>query len=127
MSKLGSFLLYFIPFTLILFIAQYFLTEQLSSDYTFFYHTWSIYTFHSISTLLIYIFLLFVNKNFADKTGFAFLSCGLLKMMAVVVFLIPLIKADVKESAADIAAFFIPYFLFLLFETLFAVRLINKL
>jgi hypothetical protein len=47
-------------------------------------------------------------------------------MMAAILFLIPLIKAHVKSPIVDISAFFIPYFLFLLFETYFTIRLINK-
>ncbi|WP_235498558.1 hypothetical protein [Flavobacterium sp. Leaf359] len=92
----------------------------------FFYQVWSIYTFHIAATLLIYLFLLFVNKNFFDKTGFAFLAGSVIKMMAAVVFLIPLIKADVNDPIIDVTAFFIPYFLFLFFETFFAIRLINN-
>jgi hypothetical protein len=38
----------------------------------------------------------------------------------------PLINADVKDPIPDMAAFFIPYFLFLFFETFLAVRLINQ-
>ena len=82
MHRLFAFLKYFIPFSVILFIAQYFITEKLFPDMAFFYQVWSIYTFHIAATLLIYLFLLFVNKNFFDKTGFAFLAGSVIKMMA---------------------------------------------
>ncbi|MCY1480837.1 hypothetical protein D3C87_43780 [compost metagenome] len=126
MHKLFAFLKYFIPFSVILFVAQFFITEKLFVGTIFFYQTWSIYAFHIIATLLIYLFLLFVNKNFFDKTGFAFLAGSVLKMMAAVVFLVPLIQSDVNDPIIDVAAFFIPYFLFLFFETIFAIRLINN-
>lgn len=126
MHRLFAFLKYFIPFSVILFIAQFFITQKLFPDTVFFYQTWSIYTFHIIATFLIYLFLLFVNKNFSDKTGFVFLAGSILKMMAAVVFLVPLIQADVNHPITDVAAFFIPYFLFLFFETIFAIRLINN-
>jgi len=73
-----------------------------------------------------YGFLIFVNKTFADKTGFAFMGFSLIKMMAAIVFLIPLLQSDHKSQVPDVSAFFIPYFLFLFFETLFAIRLINN-
>jgi hypothetical protein len=92
----------------------------------FFYQTWSVYAFNIISALIIYIFLIFVHRTFPEKTGFAFLAGGILKMMAVLIFLMPLINADVKDPIPDMAAFFIPYFLFLFFETFLAVRLINQ-
>lgn len=126
MHRLFSFLKYFIPFSVILFVAQFFISEKLFTDTIFFYQTWSIYAFHIIATILVYVFLLFVNKNFSDKTGFAFLATSVIKMMAAVVFLIPLIQSDVKDPIIDVAAFFIPYFLFLFFETFFAIRLINN-
>ena len=126
MKQLPGFLKYFIPFSAVLFITQKFVTTSVLNNITFFYETWNIYTFHILSTLIIYCFVLFVNKKFSDKTGFAFLSGSVLKMMAVVVFLIPLIKSNVKDPIPDISAFFIPYFLFLFFETLFTIRLINN-
>lgn len=126
MARLLSFLKYFIPFSIILFLAQHFVTISVLKNTTFFYPTWSIYTFHVLATFLIYIFILFVHKSFPDKTGFAFMSASVLKMMAVVVFLIPLIQSDRTNTIPDIAAFFIPYFLYLFFETFFALQLLNK-
>ncbi|RBN49778.1 hypothetical protein [Flavobacterium psychrolimnae] len=126
MIKVFSFLKYLVPFTLLLFFAQYYGTASISQDHDFFYATWSIYLFLFVTTLLIYVLLLFVNANFPDFTGFAFLGTTFVKMMAAVVFLIPLIQSEGRETNLDIAAFFIPYFLFLLFETVFSVRLINK-
>lgn len=126
MNRVLHFLKYLIPITLLLYLVQYFGTTVLLADHKFFYSTWSIYLFLFVSTLLIYLLLLFANANFPDFTGFAFLGTTFVKMMAAVVFLIPLIKAKDIETNLDIAAFFVPYFLFLLFETVFAVRLINK-
>ena len=51
---------------------------------------------------------------------------SLFKMMAAIVFLIPLIQSDLESQIPDVSAFFIPYFLYLFFETLFAVRLLSK-
>lgn len=126
MSPFLNFLKYLVPYSLVLFVAQYFSTTTIFGDIPFFYSTWSIYVFHIIITMLSYLFLLFVNKTFPDKTGFAFMGISLIKMMASVVFLIPLLKSDTIDRIPDVGMFFIPYFLFLLFETIFAVRLINK-
>ena len=126
MSPFSNFLKYLIPFAIVLFLVQHFTVANLFKDISFFYSTWSIYVFHIIITLLSYLFLLFVHKNFPDKTGFTFMGIGLIKMMAGVVFLIPMIQSDTIDRIPDVAAFFIPYFLFLFFETIFAVRLINK-
>ncbi|CAM4124689.1 hypothetical protein FLAN108750_11725 [Flavobacterium antarcticum] len=121
-----NFIKLFLPFALVLFGLQYFVTLQLFQSTIFYYSIWSIYVFHIIITLAAHLFLLFVHKNFPDKTGFTFMGMGVIKMMACVVFLIPMIQSDTINRIPDVAAFFIPYFMFLLFETIFAVRLINK-
>lgn len=126
MNKVVDFLKFFIPFSIALFAAQYFAMQSLSETTNFFYQAWSIYTFNIVATFLVYLFLIFVHKSFKEYTGFAFLGACLFRMMAAVVFLIPLIKAGVKDPIIDISTFFIPYFLFLFFETYFAIRLINK-
>ena len=120
-----SFLKILVPFTVALFLLQYFAVEHLKAEYIFYYNTWSIYLFHFLVTLTIFIALGFVKKTNAAYTGYAFLASSLLKMMASVVFLIPLIKLEDVSKLPDIIAFFIPYFLFLFLETFLALKLIN--
>ncbi|WP_035693828.1 hypothetical protein [Flavobacterium soli] len=126
MSRFVNFIKYFLPFSIVLFVIQYFVVTTLFKDTVFFYSTLSIYIFHIVVTILSYLFLLFVNKNFPDYTGYSFMGISVVKMMAAVVFLIPLIQSDTIDRIPDVATFFIPYFLFLFFETIFAIRLINK-
>lgn len=126
MQQFYKFLKIIIPFSIVLFFVQFYLIQTFFQNISFYYSTWSIYLFHLVVTLLSYSFLLFVNKTFADKTGFAFMGFSLIKMMASIVFLIPLLQSDLKSQIPDVSAFFIPYFLFLFFETFFAVRLISK-
>jgi hypothetical protein len=126
MNKLLDFLKVFIPFSILLLGIHYIVITSWFENVDFFYQMGSVYAFNIISALIIYIFLIFVHRTFPEKTGFAFLAGGILKMMAVLIFLMPLINADVKDPIPDMAAFFIPYFLFLFFETFLAVRLINQ-
>ena len=126
MQKFYSFLKYLLPFTVILFVVQNFVTIHFFGLDYFFYSTFNIYLFNFFLTASSYLFLLFVNKNFKDTTGFAFMGVSLVKMMAAVVFLIPLIQSDIKNQIPDVGAFFIPYFLYLFFETFFVIRLLNK-
>ncbi len=125
-NKLLPFLKQFIPFSILLFAAQFLLTQNLFAETPFFYSLYSIYAFHFILTFLLFLFLVFVNINFFDKTGYTFLASGIIKMMASVVFLMPLIKSDFENKIPDVGAFFIPFFVFLLFETIHSVRLLNK-
>jgi uncharacterized membrane protein YcgQ (UPF0703/DUF1980 family) len=126
MSRIVDFLKYFIPFSIVLFAGQYFVMQFLSSQFDFFYSAWSIYIFNIVATFVVYLLLIYVNRTFPTYTGFTFLGTSLFRMMAAVVFLIPFLKSDVKNPITDVTTFFIPYFLFLLFETYFAIRLINK-
>ncbi|MBP1222133.1 uncharacterized membrane protein YcgQ (UPF0703/DUF1980 family) [Flavobacterium sp. 1355] len=126
MNRVVDFLKYFIPFSIVLFASQYFVMQSLSSQFSFFYSAWSIYIFNIVSTFVVYLLLIYVNKTFPTYTGLTFLGASLFRMMAAVVFLIPFIKSDIKDPITDVSTFFIPYFLFLLFETYFTIRLINK-
>ncbi len=126
MQQFYKFLKLIIPFSIVLFFIQKYTIDSFFQNITFFYSTWSIYLFHLLITLVSYGFLLFVNRTFADKTGFAFMGFSLFKMMAAIVFLIPLIQSDLESQIPDVSAFFITYFLYLFFETLFAVRLLSK-
>lgn len=122
--KIFSFLKIFLPFSIILFLTQFILVNHVLEKELFF-STLSIYVFHGIATLLIFILLAYVSKTFSDKTGFAFMACSLFKMLAAVLFLLPMMLNDVAHPFQDLIAFFIPYFLFLIFETVSVVKLIN--
>lgn len=126
MQAFLNFSKYLIPFSILLYLTQYLVVSTFFGDISFFYSLWSIYIFHIIITLLSYLFLLFVHKSFPDYTGFAFMGFSLLKMLAAVVFLIPLLQSEMISKIGDVAMFFVPYFLYLFFETFFAIRLINK-
>ena len=126
MSKFFDFLKYFLPFLAILFTAQYFITNEFFADTSLYYSVWSIYIFHALSVIIVFTALLAVNTVYKEYTGFAFMGATFMQMMAAVIFLIPLIKEKVANPVPDIAAFFIPYFLFLFFTTIFAVKMINS-
>ncbi|MDX1544657.1 MAG: hypothetical protein R3214_12000 [Christiangramia sp.] len=123
-DRLIPFLRFFIPFSLLLFGIQFTLVNYFLETNLYYSTVW-IYGFHVIATLLIYLFLIYVHNTFRDKTGFAFMGCSLFKMLAAVIFLLPMMLSDVANPFQDMIAFFIPYFLFLIFETIYAVRLIN--
>lgn len=62
--------------------------------------------------------VLFVNKILPDKTGFVFMGCSLLKMMAAFVFLLPLIQVKEQYGINDVFAFFYSIFFILVFRNL---------
>ncbi|WAC01110.1 DUF6168 family protein [Lacinutrix neustonica] len=125
-QKLIKFLFVLIPFTLVFFTLQHFVSDLILDTKLLFYSTWKVYLFNFLASFFVYLFVLFVNKNFSDKTGFAFMACGLLKMMAAIIFLLPIIQNKELDAVNDVITFFIPYFLFLLLETIYVVKILNK-
>ncbi|SKB52195.1 hypothetical protein SAMN05660776_1608 [Salegentibacter holothuriorum] len=124
-NDLLAFLKRLLPFTLILWLIQ-FLLQHYVLELEFYYSSFSIYLFHFLATFLIYLSLVFVYRNFTENTGFAFMGLTFFKMVMAVIFLLPLILSGVDTVFVDILAFFIPYFLYLIFETIYAVKLINR-
>lgn len=124
-NQLVKFLAKLLPFTIILFIAQYYLINYSLEAYDFFYPTYSIYLFHFLATLIIYLILVWIYHNFKDKTGFAFMGASMFKMLAAIIFLLPMLLNRTGNAFGDLLSFFIPYFIFLVFETFHAVKLIN--
>ncbi|MDT0647208.1 hypothetical protein RM545_10955 [Zunongwangia sp. F260] len=124
-GKIVAFLKVLLPFALILGFIQ-FLIIQYIVEVELYYSIFSIYTFHILVTFLIYLALVFVNANFEDKTGFAFMSLSLFKMLAAIIFLLPMMLAEVEAIFGSLISFFISYFFFLIFETIYVVKLINS-
>lgn len=125
-SKIVRFLSFFLPFTLTLFVIQYYISNHFLKEIPFYNSVLSIYIFHLVAVLLSYFFLLVINKYFFSYTGFAFLGFGILKMVFSLVFLMPLIKSNVEDKIPDVLAFFIPFFLFLFYETIQSIKLLNQ-
>lgn len=91
-----------------------------------YYSISSIYLFHVISALGVagVIHLVYINSK--DHAGFAFMGASILKMLAAILFLLPGFLSEEKPSFANIMNFFAPYFLFLIFEAIQIVKLINS-
>lgn len=124
-KQLLHFLTRFIPFTLILVIIHYFIISNLDGV-NFYYSLTAIYLFHVIATLLIYLVLLFIYNRYQEYTGYSFMGASLFKMFAAVLFLLPMLLEKTENPFLNILSFFIPYFLYLIFETIYAVKLINS-
>ncbi len=123
---LYRFLFFFVPFFVGLYFLLNYFDKRIFSEQNFYYSPLSIVGFLFISTVLIYLTIVYIHKVLPDKSGFAFLGFGMLKMFAAVAFLIPLIQAEMENKIPAVLFFFLPYFIVLFVETMFTVRLINK-
>ncbi|MFK8268467.1 hypothetical protein [Capnocytophaga cynodegmi] len=70
----------------------------------------AIYTIHS-----------FLKKY----TAFAFLGTALIRMIAIIIFIFPLIKNTEKTPISDALFVVIPYFIFTIVEAIFTIKLIK--
>lgn len=124
-QQLLRFIVKLIPFSVVLFIIHYLLITYYFEDVHFFYSSYTIYLFLFFSTLFVYLLVLLVNIHFSDKTGFAFMGASMLKMLAAIIFLLPMLLNNRDNAFANLLSFFIPYFLYLVYETFYAVKLLN--
>lgn len=110
-------------FSLIIFLIHWVL-DSVFSIITY-YSIGSIYLFHIISALAVAGIIQLVYVNSKDHAGFAFMGTSLFKMLAAVLFLLPGFLSEDKPSFMNILNFFVPYFLFLIFEAIQVIKLIN--
>lgn len=114
-----------LPFTLLLYFSQKLITSNFFEEFNFFYSIKSLFIFHFLITLIVCILLIVVYHLQSEKFGFAFMALSLFKMIASIIYLIPLFKNLADDYISDVFFFFIPYFLFLFFELIFAMKLLN--
>ena len=125
-KKISNFFAYLIPITLLLYFAQKFILDSFFNEIEFLISITSIYLFHFFTVAFSYIMLVVVNKYFFQQTGYAFLAFGIIKMGLSVFFLMPVIDSEITNKIPDVLSFFIPFFIFLLLETIFSVNLLNS-
>lgn len=123
MSIFFRFLLLVIVFTLL----TYFSLETIVSNCNIssFLGVGRICLFHfclSVCVLsIIYTIYLFLRKH----TAFAFLGTALIRMIAIIIFVFPLINAE-QTPITDTLLVIIPYFLFTILEAVFTIKLIKQ-
>lgn len=117
----------FLPFSIILILTHFFVLHFSLKNYSFFYSIYTIYLFHIVTTAIVCLILIYLNKIFPEKVGFSFMALSVLKMLVTVLFLVPLIRIDKVQKLPDIIAFFVPYFFFLTFELTFIIKLLNEI
>lgn len=84
-----------------------FRVDGLVGTYTFLYGIYAV----------VLLLLVWLEKKHPQQLGFAFLGGGLLKMMAVVFFLMPDLLAHAPNAKALVVQTMIPYFILLALET----------
>lgn len=112
--------------TVVTFSVHYLIFTSFFADIETFYPLIAIYVFLFGITFLVYLALYFLSKYMKDYVGMGFLVGIVVKMLATFVLFIPLINNTEYNYLTEILNFFAPYFIFLIFETVVAVKLINS-
>lgn len=72
------------------------------------------------------ISVIYTIHSFLKKyTAFAFLGTALIRMIAIIIFIFPLIKNTEKTPISDALFVVIPYFIFTIVEAFFTIKLIK--
>lgn len=121
----SKFVLQLAIFTCLLFLIHKFLVLPYLKTYNFYFAPWKIHTFNFISVTALIYFLKHRSKIKPDKVFNTFIILSLLKMLAIIIFLSPLIFLKDFNPEATIFSFFIPYFLYLFLEVNYAVKILN--
>ena len=111
-----SFLLKWIVFSGLLFAVHYYILFQINQENEYYFPLWTIYLFNSLLAFLVYFFVKRQFEKASEKTYQTFLIFTMVKMLLAIVFLLPLFMGKSQFPKTETINFFIPYFLFLVFE-----------
>jgi hypothetical protein len=93
---------------------------------TLYFPLWSIYAFNTVLVFGVFLILNYKANQGSDKMYQLFLGLTLLKMVLAIVFLLPLFFEKSEHSQLEVINFFIPYFLFLIFEIFSLNKFLQK-
>jgi hypothetical protein len=85
-------------------------------DINLFFPLWQVYTFHFIVTALLFSIINYRYSSGKTEVFNLFMIMTFLKMTFAILFLLPLLLSDFENKQPDVFNFFIPYFIYLLFE-----------
>ncbi|WP_461533231.1 DUF6168 family protein [Sinomicrobium sp.] len=120
-----AFLTTLVVCTAVLYAIQYAVVNDGDTSLSLSISPSAIYGFHFLCTLVIFSGLLLVHRIAKQQTGNAFMAGSVLRMLASVLFLWPLIQKDI-DPVVDVLAFFIPYFIFLAIEVFYVTKLLQN-
>jgi len=85
------------------------------------------YVLNFILALAIFLSLYTLRKRFKNQIGFLYMGGSLLKFLIFFLVFYPGFRADGIVTKSEFAAFFIPYLLCLILETVYTAKMLNAL
>ena len=115
-----------ITLSLILFSSHSYLCYHFASEILFFFPLWHVYVFHVVAILTIYTLINYRASIGKNELFNLFMLGMILKTVLTLIFLFPWLLSKPKQQGFDLANFFIPYFIFLIFEVYSVTKLLQK-
>jgi len=123
--KFGSFISQFFLITAALLYVHYTILQLLFKSSLEIFDILKIYVFLFLTVASFVYILTERSKKDNSKILKTFLILSMIKMGLVIVFLLPLFLVKNENSKIYIINFFIPYFIYLIFEIRYSLRLLN--
>jgi len=84
------------------------------------------YAINFLVAIVIYISLYALKTKFKEQLGFLYMGGSFIKFILFFIFFYPSYKLDGQMSSLEFGAFFIPYVISLIFETLGVIKILKK-
>ncbi|MGK0459149.1 MAG: hypothetical protein ACJAVE_002136 [Polaribacter sp.] len=125
-KRQAIFLIQLLVVSILIFGIHSYLVHHFAKEMAFFFPVWQIYTFHFITTALLYGVINYkYSQGKTDVFNF-FMGGTLLKMILAIIFLSPLLLSEFENKQPDVFNFFITYFLYLGFEVYSITKFLQK-
>lgn len=83
------------------------------------------YIINTLLAIVIFSTLYLLRNKFKNQLGFLFMGGSFLKFFVFFLFFLPIYKEDGSTNRLEFAAFFVPYIVCLIVETLGVKRILN--
>ncbi len=84
------------------------------------------YVVNFILALVIYLILFYSKEKYSAQLGFIYMGGSFIKFIVFFLVFYPYYKSDGKMEMLEFAAFFTPYAICLIIETLGVIKILNK-
>ena len=84
------------------------------------------YLVNGALALIIYSFLLLLKKKMSEQIGFLYMGGSFIKFLCFFLFFYPYYKLDGGLDSTEFVAFFVPYVISLIIETLGVIEFLKK-
>ena len=84
------------------------------------------YLVNGALALIIYLLLLLLKDKMSEQIGFLYMGGSFIKFLCFFLFFYPYYKLDGGLDSTEFVAFFVPYVISLIFETLGVIEFLKK-